>query len=427
MGNQLLIGHTPYSFLYLIKNGLYWQSSFFHPSILVMTGINYLSDQFYWQLIPTLLFGLGSVFLFYNLLRKSKLEIELQLAVAALLILSPIFIFTFATLNHYSALIFLILLGFNFLITKKCKYLALPVFLIIPFFDVFTTFFVLILLLMYLFISKEKFVYYIFGSFLLLTIILQFVYPQIFYLQPIFLERNISFEFFSDLGGFLGFGFFPLLLSFLGLIITWKQKKINYLIYLLIVFLIASFFILGDYVNIYLNFFLVLLAGQGFIWLWKRSWKFDFLKKISVLILIFGIVFSTVSYVNRLSVEPLNPSIEESMIWLKDRTSPGGFVLSHPEKSFWIEAIAERKPFLDIYGDDYQQRLETAELIFYSRDWKLTTQLLEENKIKYIWIDSEMLNGQVWNEEEEGLLFLLRDPRYRRIYRQEGIEIWRFE
>ena len=65
--------------------------------------------------------------------------------------------------------------------------------------------------------------------------------------------------------------------------------------------------------------------------------------------------------------------------------------------------------------------------IFKSREFKRTVQLLEDNKISIIWIDKSMKNGQVWNSNDEGLLYMFRNDRFLKIYDTNGIEIWRFK
>ena len=269
-------------------------------------------------------------------------------------------------------------------------------------------------------------IYLLLGGVVLLAILLQLVYPQTFFLQPAGLDRHLAMEFVSDLGGLIGFGGFFLLLSLLGLVMTWKKKRVYYLGYLLVIFLIVAFVFLNAYSNIYLNFILAILAGQGLIWLWKRPWKFNFIKKFSILILVLGIIFSTVSYINRLAVELPDEEIKESLVWLKNKTKPGEIIFSHPGKSFWIEYFAERPAYFDFFSPDPQIQFNQTQAIFYSRDIKTTVAWMEENKISYVWIDRTMRQGQVWSEKDEGLLFLLSDQRFQRRYKENEIEIWKF-
>ena len=114
-----------------------------------------------------------------------------------------------------------------------------------------------------------------------------------------------------------------------------------------------------------------------------------------------------------------------SLTFLKEKDA--GIVLSHPQKGFWVEYWAEMPAYIDYSDSDFAVRANVTGQIFYSRELERTFDLLESNSIKYVWIDDAMKSGQVWIEEDEGLLFLLRSERFKRVYYKDGIEIWRFD
>lgn len=426
-GNTTLMGGYSYHHWQLSQNiNLLFQSKFFTPYDLILFILNSIIESSVWSIILPILLGMGSVLLFSNFLRKFNLTEKQKFFILFFLVLSPAFIYFFTFSNHYGLAAFLLLLIINVLEFKNnWRYLALPLILFIPFFDILTTLIALKILFIYWLLKKDKTITYLIAELFLLTIIVQIFYPQPLIYEPL---QQISFlaEFFSDLGGLKGFSFFNLILVTIGLIVTWKKRKIYYFAYLLIVVLIFLFNF-DPNLNIYLNFILAFFSGLGLMWLWQRKWKLNFLKKLSILLLLAALVLSTAGYLNQISQTPPNNLIEESLEWLKDNSGPGELVFSYPSKSFWIKTMAERPVFLDIYDKNYQQKLKISQEIFYSRDIDLTIQLLEENKIKYIWIDLEMIKGQVWKDEDEGLLFLFRNQRFKNIYAQKGIEIWRFD
>ena len=122
-----------------------------------------------------------------------------------------------------------------------------------------------------------------------------------------------------------------------------------------------------------------------------------------------GLVFSLVSFVDRPD-EPTDEQVE-SLRWLSAQEE--GKVLSHYEKGLWIEHFSKKPVLMDDYfydnNADARKYKEIADSIFYSRNLEETRGYLRENNISYIWIDEEMRDGQVWDKEEEGLLFLLRN------------------
>ena len=53
--------------------------------------------------------------------------------------------------------------------------------------------------------------------------------------------------------------------------------------------------------------------------------------------------------------------------------------------------------------------------------------MIEEYSLDYIWLDKE-LKDELWDEDEEGLQFLLDySNKFKKIYSQNDIEIWRIE
>jgi len=55
----------------------------------------------------------------------------------------------------------------------------------------------------------------------------------------------------------------------------------------------------------------------------------------------------------------------------------------------------------------------------------ITFTLLRSYNIRYIWITPEMRSGLVWNKDDEGLLFLLKNSEtFKKVYSTYGYEIW---
>lgn len=427
-GNFNLMGQFPYHHLHLSEHPeLLFQPRFFTPYDLILFLLNSLIETEAWSVILPLMLGVGTVLLFNSLLRDFDLTEEKKFFILAFFILSPAFIYFYTFSNQYSLIIFLLLLVFNILkIKSSWKYLAAPLVLMMPCFDWLTTFITLGALLVYYLLKKEKAALYLIVGLAFLLLGLQLFFPQPLTYEPN-LAGNVWRKLFSDLGGLKGIGFFSSLLAVIGLIVTWKERKVYYFVYPGILVLLLIFIFINFHAVAYINFFIAYFAGLGLMWLWKRKWKLGFLKNLSILVLILGVILSTAGYAGQISQLPPNDFVQESLQWLKDNAQPDEIVLSHPEKSFWIRAEAEQQVFLDSFDPDYQKKLNIAEAIFYSRDIDLTTELLEKNQITYIWIDTEMLRGQVWHDENEGLLFLFRNLRFRNVYNERGIEIWRFD
>ena len=152
------------------------------------------------------------------------------------------------------------------------------------------------------------------------------------------------------------------------------------------------------------------------------------IKNLTILAIICGISFSTISYIERISNLEPNNEVISSLEWLKNQ--PQGVVLSHYEKGFWIETIAGKSVVMDglfDYSPNVEERYADSNIIFNSRSLKTTSEILDKYEIRYIWIDHKMKGGQVWDKENQGLLFILRNSeRFKRVYSLDEIEIWAY-
>jgi hypothetical protein len=383
-------------------------------------------------LIPWLC-GLLSIILFYLILKQLNIESFNISIILLVLILSPLFIFLFSTSNQYAVTITLMLLGF--LLFTKEKYYFIPsfiIFAIMPFFGILPSVISILLLLVYSLNNHEKLKYFYTTLAAIIIIFLAYQLPFIYHYglphTTRFIQKNILTSLISDLGSNAGFGIFNLLLALIGLYTIWKIKK-QITAYLLLFFLIlASIYI--PQINIYLSFVLAIFAGYGFTSIIKMRWKIDLIKTLTIILIICGLLFSTLSYINRLSNAPPTNEIIKSLIWLKENSATTDTVFSHYSKGLWIEAFSQRAVILDSqtpYIQDLHIRFNDSNTTFYSRDLETTKQILNKYNVKYIYIDEEMKQGQVWTREQEGLLFLFRNSEtFKKRYSKDNIEVWEY-
>ena len=224
----------------------------------------------------------------------------------------------------------------------------------------------------------------------------------------------------------MGFGIFNVLLALVGLYVVWNTKK-QITGYIMLSFLVLLSFYTPQ-INIYLGFIVAIFAGYGFISIIKMKWKIDLIKKLTIILIICGLLFSTLSYINRTANELPNNEIIQSLKWLKENSAKEDIVLSHYSKGLWIEAISQRPVVLDSqtnYIEDLDIRFNDSNTVFYSRNLKNTKTLLDKYNVKYIWIDQLMKQGQVWVKEKQGLLFLFENKEtFKKVYSNNNTEIW---
>lgn len=408
----------------------------YNPYHLILAAASYITGiELATKIIP-LVFGLLSMTLFYIILENLRLKEKKRFFICLILALSPIFIYTFSTSSQFAIILFLNLLGFYFFIKKQkiFTYLSILIFASIPFFNFFNALVTLILLFTYTIVkgvSRNKF-YFVSAGIILKTLIYhlyifyRFGLPQ----TPSFISHNIIQNLVSDLGAKTGFSFFAILLAAVGLVTTWKKRGEFYYIYVLALVLIISSTYFQDLANIYLNFIIVIMAGYGLFFLIDRKWDTKIVKNASLLLIICGIVFSMVSFMIRFSSMPPYSEDIESLDWLKQNSNENDRVLSHYSNGFWIEYFADRPVLLDSYFDyinDLEQKYADSEVMLHSRSLKITKEILDKNKIRYIWINKAMKQGLVWSRDDEGLLFLFRDREtFKKIYANNEVEIWEY-
>lgn len=210
-------------------------------------------------------------------------------------------------------------------------------------------------------------------------------------------------------------------------IMNLKENKKTTLFYIITLgLLFISYHIIN--LRIYLNFIVAFLAAHSFLILINQKWELKTIKKLTVLIIVCGLLFSTVVQLNTLSNSDPTQDIKFSLEWLKNQ--PPGKVFSHYSKGFWIQGMAEKPTIMDPLFNN-APNLETtykdSELLFNSRRIKNNTEIINKYDITYIWIDKKMKSGQVWINQDQGLLFLLQhSDNFKNIYSLNNIEIWMY-
>ena len=328
------------------------------------------------KIVPIIL-GISSMLLFYVLLRKFKFSYDIVIISTLILIISPSFIYLFGTLNDHSFTSFIFLLALYLLITKK-EFLGIAVLYLVPFFSINSTLLMLLLILVYS-LKNQRFRLFL-GA--LPSLILLYFSPT--KILPCYGSSIIS-----DFGGHYGLGMFVVLLSLFGLKYLWKKKYTYIFVYIVII--ILCIFSSFDIRNLsYLNFILVGLAALGLVDLMRIEWRSSMIKKLSIFIMINGLIFSGLSYITLVSFDLPNKGILDMMDYIK--TIPDGKVFSQSSREPWIE---------------YSGKIFVAdENLFYTKDLEQAMVVINAKNIKYLWIDKEM-EEKIWTEEEQGLQFLL--------------------
>jgi len=408
-----LIGSETYYHLSEAKN-LGWRNFQYAPLSITLLLPEVILQALPFILAITLILVLYLVSLYLPITKKFRLLFFL------FLITSPIFIFSANTLSSQLFLIILICAGFIFM-KKRYQRLSMISFILATFIDTFSTILLLALLYLY-FRSKKKiqenmkFYGILFGG---LAIIQAIIFRRPFILGP-FQEDSILLRLFSDLGSVSGLSIFIILLSLVGISILWK-KKVELEQYLLLAILIITY-ILNQAVLPTLTIILLYFATAGALKIIERPWEINNLKTVTIILLVLGILFSTTTYLGRIS--DVGPTIEDIKIltWIKENTPEDAIIFSNPEYATQINFFAEREAYASL--QENKNSKISANKIINSLYVTQAFPLLEEGKVTYIYLPKHMRKEL---PEEQGFIFLLQNERFKFIRSYGQSEVWAFK
>jgi len=388
-----------------------------------------LNPELMSRLLPIAL-GLFSLVLFFLIAKMINQRIAVVSTI--LFILSPGFMYIFSVSTKYSMAILLGLLGFYFVLRKKYFYgiLFLSFVSFFSFLGSIASLFLFLILSFYKRYNKKYCLFGIFLSFLFMIIQYSRLYSlklpgfTLFYLR----EEGINYFFqniISDFGGLYGFGFVTLILSLIGINALWKKKYKFLLIYIVIfLFLVLTSYL--SFISFYLTVFISLLGGYGFITIQDSKWESSLVKNITIFIIICAVIFSSVSYMDRLvSLQPTKEVYDA--IYYLDRKPAEDVVFSSYKRGLWIN-YGGKKNIIDshfFYAPDARERFSDSNILFNTQDLDIAFNLINKYNINYIWID-KLMKEDIWDNEEKDLLFLLNhSERFKKVFDNGYVEIWR--
>lgn len=420
------------SFLH-IKSQVVNSFAFFYPDpfsvgskMLSLTPYDWLMNLFPSFLSPTktlpILFGVLFLFFMYKILYYKKLSEEVRLLTIFISILTPTFIAAFILNNPFSLILLLNTIGI-YATLRRSIYPVLIVYLLLSFFGpfVFMVSLFILTILNYEWFKKHM---------KILSIpIVAFVVHTSFLINFGYNLSSLNFNIdnlLMDFGAVNGIGFFVVAASLAGISLYWKKYR-RELILVVIGIIIALFYKGGNY---FIFPFLCLLSSLAIFRMRSVRWKSTLLKNLTLGIIILGMVFSTISYEDQVINAPPTNDYEEGFKHISD-LGEDAVIISHPSTSTWIQAISNKKTFLDLNSDDsddYHDRKEVYNRIFHTYNLRKATETLESNSINYIVVDKRMKNGLEWKRENQEFLNLLtNEENFEKEFNNNEMEIWRYE
>jgi len=372
-------------------------------------------------IIIPLILALTCLILFYRLAAKLGFEKGFTAAFLLLLIFTPTFINTFTTISAYSYFSFLVLLSLNLLQSKKWRFLGFIPLILGTFIDLFSILIFTGIFLIYIYIngrSKEKLQQKNNYLALIILSLMFFINGLIFKIPFVigpFHQQSILPDLISDLGGLGGLSLFLLVFSLIGLGIAWKKKYYSFA-YLFFPFILLGYILLSTQLIFYLTILLTIFSALGFVKVFAKKWKLERIKYFTILLFIFGLLFSTLSYLDRYTILPPTADAHNSLLALEKATVSGEVIFSDKINSEYIIYFAERPVAVT-----YQQGADISEKIYTANYIQDLFPILDENEISVLYLTPEMKNIL---PADYGLNSLLKNEKFKLIYSQGDYEVW---
>jgi len=418
-GNLLTPGEETYHHLNNIEGGT---TNFYE--LIISNLLNFIPLTILIIVLPLILMLL-SLTLFYSIIIDYvKSELELYFAMG-IFILTPVFLTIHIGLILYSLLLCLTLMIVHFYKLKSKLFLLFL--LLIYFLSPFIGLILILFLLLDAGAKKTKLNLFILLGFIGLIVVLGFFIPNIYLqfssLQFLFKPNQL----FNFLGGKYGFVLFSFVLGLLGLysdkdaILNLGQRL------MMTIILFVSFFY--EPLRVLLIPFLSFFAANYLTKLINKKWAVFYLKEVTIILFICMLLFSTISEIQGANAE--NPTLNQkeaySFLYLVKDQNPevsSAKLLTNPaygEQATYFSKI-EAYSFLD----DAQSILFTKHLMK-SRDYAFIKERLQQEKIAFIYVDDLMLNGNILDKQDQGILFVMdNNDNFKLIYSKNKEKIYYF-
>src|SRR3989339_559075 len=317
------------------------------------------------RVLPLLL-GIMTALLSYFILRKHNMPEKNINAIIILLIVSPIFIYTFSELKLYAVALALTLLCILLLSYKKIA-LASILFIIIPLIDIYASILSLVFVFIYIALSNKSLKNNLIFILIALISVAAAIGINYFFNYPIF--KYIPIE-------------SPNLLSDTGI-----------------------------------------KNGFAFIYLNRRKWSIQLIKRVTILLIICSILFTTILFITKTSNLAPDADYVDAMLFIKKQSNPEEKILSSPDNGFMLQYYTDRATYLDDKSSMFDKELliELSNLTS-SRNLERTENILRKNNLRYVFIDKDF---KQFLEQEEGLLYIIETSnKFTNIYKSNKAEVW---
>ncbi|MDK2907863.1 MAG: hypothetical protein PWQ87_321 [Candidatus Woesearchaeota archaeon] len=409
--------------------------SIFDNSILGRTTI-FLSEAITSEILLRILLTTISVVGCYSLFNIASFLAGKDAGIIAMLlyVLSPAHLFFFSTLNPLALLIIFLLLGFSFFLNSSNSLKVIGTLILV--FSSLLSFVALLFFLVLTCINILSHKSYRKTKIFLLILLIISVSTSNYLLNTAYelvpsLNQGIT-DIVFEFGNIFGISLITAVYGIIGLFVAKINSKRVFIIFFLLSILVLFHSL---YYLPILNILFCILAGKAAYDSFSKKWEIKN-AMVATICTLFGIfALSTSLFFNVLPEININEELVRESEFIVEKY-PLQNIATHPYYMPLLEYTNAREhnfnettqnPLMETKGilahrrnlkelilllnntENSNEKLSSFYNLFYSREMDKTLESARELNVKYILITDEMKKGLVWNHEEEGLLFLLRN------------------
>jgi len=398
--------------------------------LLLSAFIKVLGTEIASFLLPFLL-GLGSLWLLLAITKRWKLSSTKALGVHAVFILSPFFVSAFTqTVSSGLELFLMMFLLFVLAPNERpiiSSFAAILVATILATFGILPAIIAILLPLLARTVNHRMPKFALGASLAAFITLITIALPAYLRSEAANFARPMPVvQAISDFSGAGGLSLFAWILAFIGLLLLWHIKKKYYAVMITITIALAvSLFIPSSLVAAHLV--VSFLAGYALAFFATMRWSFEEIRFLTILVVLCGLLFSTLTYAQIISKDP-SQELKEASLAIKDILPENATLLLPPDYGFSMAYWSGKQVFIDGWltkTPQVNERWEVTQAIWHSREITDVRPLLYKNNIGAIVITKDMRQGQVWDLPEQDLLFLLRNSEtFKNAHKSSLVEVW---
>lgn len=432
IGNRpVFMGDWPYFYMYLSESSDLNSvgENFTNPHQVFIVFFASIFGK-YSLLGISLVLAIWSALLAYKILDYFNYSFVQRASILVVFISSPFFIGTLIMPDVFLSITFFQFLAF-FLLLQDSRYLRGFSYITYVVASLFSIIHLVISLAILLFYCSHKKMYrpfYIQSALSSLVIVVYYIPSYLFFpeLKRFVFDSSTVSHFITDFGATFGFSMFMIALAVVGLFRFYKRRHLFFIFCMLIIIFLSFFY---AELKVYANFELAFLSGLAVAFLINRNFDLPSMRDFSIILVMCGLLFGTVSYIDRAVQFPPSAELRDALIFIRDNTSESSVVFSDIENGFWIYQISKRRPVTDknmLKNPDYFQYINKSTETLYSWDIRKTRTLLQDLNTTHILITDAMFEG-IWQKPDQGLHSLLKNNEtFKKLYQVNTTEVWQF-